>query len=131
MILAESSAPCRYLIHDHDTMFIPFDNTVETDDIDIVKTPKQKPWSNGFAERFIRKTRETLDNLILIGPQQLHAAMKKIERHHNRHRPHQSIDNLIPLGYEYPDAPADPGNVRCDSQLGGLLNHYYVKHLAA
>jgi hypothetical protein len=28
--------------------------------------------------------------------------------------------------YEYPDKPAPPEKIKCDSALGGLLNHYYV-----
>ena len=52
--------------------------------------------------------------------------LKAIERHHNSHRPHQGLGNKIPIEYEYPDKPAPPHKVKCDSALGGLLNHYYV-----
>ena len=60
-----------------------------------------------------------------------HQVLKKIERHHNQCRPHQGIDNAIPLGYDYPVEPAAPEDVRCDSELGGLLRHYYVEKDAA
>lgn len=65
---------------------------------------------------------------ITRGIRQLHLEflLKRIERHHNRHRPHQGIGNRIPLDYDYPDRPAPPGKVRCESALGGLLNHYFV-----
>ena len=28
--------------------------------------------------------------------------------------------------YNYPGSPAPPGKVRCETSLGGLLNHYFV-----
>ena len=88
------------------------------------------PKCNAFAERFVRECRETLDNLILIGQPHLEHVLKKIERHHNRHRPHQGIGNGIPLGYDYPDSPAPPGKVKCEQSPGGLLNHYFVDKAA-
>jgi hypothetical protein len=54
------------------------------------------------------------------------ASATRLERHHNQHRPHQGLGNKIPIEYEYPDKPAPPDKVKCDSALGGLLNHYYV-----
>jgi hypothetical protein len=56
----------------------------------------------------------------------LQHALNAIERHHNQHRPHQGLGNKITIGYKYPDRPAPPEKVKCDSALGGLLNHYYV-----
>jgi transposase InsO family protein len=86
---------------------------------------------NAYAERFVRETRETLDNLILLGEQHFRHVLRQIEQHHNQHRPHQGLGNGIPLGFEYPDQPAPSATVRCDAALGGLLNHYYVESLAA
>ena len=79
----------------------------------------------------MRETRETLDNLILLGERHFHHMLKKIEHHHNRERPHQGLDNIIPLDFQYPDEPASPETVRCDASLGGLLNHYYAERVAA
>lgn len=86
---------------------------------------------NAYAERFVRETRETLDNLIRLGEGHLRHVLKKIEQHHNRQRPHQGLDNVVPLGFEYPDLPAPPETVRCAATLGGLLNHYYAERVAA
>ena len=60
----------------------------------------------------------------------LEHVLKKIERYHNQHRPHQGIGNNIPLGYKYPDKPAPPSSIKCESALGGLLNHYFVDKAA-
>jgi hypothetical protein len=44
---------------------------------------------------------------------------------------HQGIDNLIPLGFDYPKKPAMSEEVCRTSSLGGLLNHYYIEKEAA
>jgi hypothetical protein len=96
----------------------------------MIKTPLQSPMCNAYAERFVREIRETLDRLILVGEEPLRHVLRRIEQHHNRQRPHQSLDNVIPLDFEYPDEPAAPVTVRCDANLGGLLNHYYAQRSA-
>ena len=87
--------------------------------------------SNAYAERFVRETRETLDPLILLGEGHFRHVLKNIEHHHNQQRPHQGLNNVVPLGFEYPDQPVPAGTVRCDAALGGLLNHYYAERTAA
>jgi len=126
MTVNEPPGKVRFLIHDRDASFLALDGVLRADGIRIVKTPPGTPQCNAFAERFVRECRETLDNLILLGPGHLEHVLRRIERHHNQHRPHQGIENHIPLGYEYPDSPAPPGKVRCEPSLGGLLNHYFV-----
>ncbi len=118
---------CRYIIHDRDGCFLPFDYVIKSEDIRIVKTPPHAPMCNAFAERFVREARETLNNIIPLGERHFNHVLKCIERHHNKERPHQGIDNLIPVDFDYPDKPADPDEVCCESSLGGLLNHYYKK----
>lgn len=130
MKFADDQAPCRYIIHDRDASFLPFDFIIKTDGIKIVKTPPHAPMCNAYAERFAREARETLDNIIPLGESHFRHVLKRIEKHHNHQRPHQGIDNRIPNGFDYPDHPADPEDVRCPSLLGGLLNHYYVKKAA-
>jgi len=119
------------LIHDRDALFKPFDAAIPRHICRIVKTPPHAPQCNAYAERFIRSARVTLDQFILLGECHLWNVLKAIERHHNYHRPHQGIDNRIPLDYPYPDLPAHPPDVACESALGGLLNHYFVKERAA
>ncbi len=125
MFVAESEAPCRFLIHDHDASFLALDQVLKSE-FEMIKTPVHAPQCNAYAERFVRETRETLDNLILLGEGHFRHVLKRIERHHNLHRPHQGIGNRIPLDYLYPDRPMPPSSVQCDSELGGLLNHYHA-----
>lgn len=86
---------------------------------------------NAFAERFVREAREILDNIILFGESHLAHVCKKIEKYHNKYRPHQGLGNIIPLKFEYPMQPTSLRNIQCKESLGGLLNHYYVEKNAA
>ena len=131
MFLAENpQQPCNYLIHDRDTSFIALDNVLKGECIKIKKTSPRSPWQNGYAERFVRECREVLDNMIILGNPHLRHIMKKIEHHHNYQRPHQGIENCIPMGYRYPDSPGELQHVKCEESLGGMLKHYYLKNAA-
>jgi putative transposase len=130
-LLVENAGQPSYLIHDRDGAFFPLDQVLRSAGIKVIKTPPQSPMCNAYAERFVREIRETLDRLILLGEEHLRHVLKKIEQHHNRQRPHQGLDNVIPLDFAYPDEPAVPETVRCDANLGGLLNHYHAQRAAA
>ena len=86
---------------------------------------------NAYAERFVREVRETLDNMILFGDNSLNRALKAIEIHHNLHRPHQGIENRVPMHEEaFARRPVKAGDVECEESLGGLLKHYYMRKAA-
>ena len=122
---------CSYIIHDRDTCFYALDWVLKAEDIKIVKTPPRMPLGNAFSERFVKEARETLDNIILFGEGHLNHVLKKIERYHNKYRPHQGIENTIPLKFDYPLKPVHIKNIQCEETLGGLLNHYYEDKKAA
>jgi putative transposase len=127
MLLDDIDEKCRYLIHDRDAGFAGFDFIAKSQGIRILKTPPKAPMCNAFAERFVREARETLDRIIPLGQRHFRHALKCIELHHNKERPHQGIGNSIPLGFDYPETPAEVTQVGCKSSLGGLLNHYHKK----
>jgi putative transposase len=131
LMIAGNTGRPSYLIHYRDGAFLPFDEGLRPTGIKVIKTPLQSPMCNAHAERFVRETRETLDNLILLGEWRSRHVLKRIEHHHNRQRPHQGLDNVVPPGFEYPDHPAPLGTVRCDAALGGLPNHHYAERIAA
>jgi len=111
LVIAENAGQPSYLIHDRDGAFLPLDEMLRPAGIKVVQTPPHSPMCNAYAERFVRETRETLDNLILLGERHFRHVLKRIEHHHNRQRPHQGLDNVVPLGFEYPDHPAPLGTV--------------------
>jgi len=131
VLVAESGGKPRYLIHDRDGAFQPFDTVLQAAGVKVLKTPPQAPMCNAYAERFVRECRETLDNLIMLGGPHFHHVLKRIEHHHNRQRPHQGIANVVPIGFVYPGEPVPPERVHCESGLGGLLNHYEIDRRAA
>ena len=122
---------CKYIIHDRDTCFYALDPVLETENVKIIKIPLHTPQCNAFSERFVRETRETLDNLILFGEKHLRLVLNKIEKHHNEYRPHQGIGNTIPIKFNYPKVPVSIEDIECKEILGSLLNHYYVDKKAA
>jgi hypothetical protein len=130
MVVEDWKLPCRYLVHDRDTSFMALDGMLQTDALRILKTPPHSPLCNSFAERHVREIRETLDDLILIGEAHLRRTLEAVEAHHNARRPHQGIGNVIPLGFDYPAAPAHPAEIQCEASLGGLLNHYSIQKAA-
>lgn len=123
--------PCTYLIHDRDELLKPLKHVLKSDGVKVVLTPPKAPQANAYAERFMGEVRQVLNELIISHVQQLRYVCRTISDHHNRHRPHQGIDNRVPGKYNYPTVPAKPANVRCEEKLGGLLKHYYVEQKAA
>jgi putative transposase len=91
------------------------------------KTSPGSPWQNGYAERFVRTARGTLDDMIIFGRRHFSHVLKKIEKHYNTQRPHQGIGNAVPLGYDPPEKSASFAEVECHEELGGMLRHYYKK----
>ncbi len=106
MWFEDEGPECRHLIHDRDSLFLPFDDVLASEAIAVVKTPPRTPRCNAYAERFVREARETLDCLIVLGEGHLRHALRQIEEHHNAEQPHQGIGNQIPGGYDYPESAA-------------------------
>jgi len=66
MLLDEAPEKCRYIIHDRDSSFLPFDFIIKSEYIKVVKIPPHAPMCNAYAERFVREARETLNNIIRV-----------------------------------------------------------------
>ena len=128
--MADTGPKPRHLIHDRDGAFLPLDGVLRADGVIGHQNAAQAPMCNAYAERFVQECHETLDNPILLGGPHLYHVLKRIEHHHNRQRPHQGIANVVPIGFEYPAEPVSVQQVRCESTLGGLLNHYYAEQAA-
>jgi hypothetical protein len=48
--------------------------------------------------------------------------MREFVAYHNSARPHQGLDQPIPVGST---PPSDSGPARCRTVLGGILHDYY------
>jgi transposase InsO family protein len=91
--------------------------------IKVIHTPYRAPNANAHAERWIRSVREEcLDKLLIINQAHLRRVMREFVAYHNPARPHQGIDQQIPI----PDTtPVGTGPVRRRNVLGGIIHDYY------
>ncbi len=89
----------------------------------MIPTPYRAPNANSFAERWIRSAREEcLDKLLIINQAHLRRVMPEYIDYFNTARPHQGIDQQIPIPKINRETT---GPVRCRHVLGGILNDYY------
>jgi transposase InsO family protein len=114
----------HFLIHANDSSFTPaFDTLFRAEGIRVILTPYHAPNANAHAERWVRTARdECLDNLLIINQAYLRRVMPEFVIYYNTARPHQGIDQQIPIP---PIAPLASGPVRCCHVLGGILHDYY------
>lgn len=133
MVFAEQAASPTHLIMDMDTKFTArFRATLESDGIEVVRVGPRKPNLNAFAERFVQSIKvECLDHFVFFGIDHLYHVVSKYVDFYNRHRPHQGRDNkTLPMATDGSDPatiPFNAGRIECQSELGGLLRHYYCK----
>jgi hypothetical protein len=60
--------------------------------------------------------------LLIINQAHLRRVMREFVTYHNSARPHQGLDQQIPVGST---ASSGSGPVRCRTVLGGILHDYY------
>jgi putative transposase len=59
-----------------------------------------------------------------MGRSHLMHILKQVEAHHNSERPHQGLDNKVPIPIVALPSAVKPDEIQCQSRLGGILNHY-------
>jgi transposase InsO family protein len=90
---------------------------------DLVRTPFRSPKANGYVERLIGSIRrECLDHFIILSEDHLRQVLKEYVVYYNNCRPHQGIQQRIPLA---PKSHAAKGTIRFRAVLNGLHHHYY------
>jgi putative transposase len=115
----KASFPSVFLIHDRAR---EFDFDYRCFDIRNIKTSVKSPNMNIFAERFIGSVRrEALDYFLLVSERQIKRILTEYISYYNSKRPHQGLNQEIPLGY----IPQSHGSVKSQTVLGGLNHHYY------
>jgi putative transposase len=83
--------------------------------------------SNAVAERWIGTVRrECLDQLLIVGRQQLVGVLRRYVQHYNQRRPHRSLAHATPLPSDRAEARSTPnlGRLRRRDILGGLIHEY-------
>ena len=95
--------------------------------IGIIRTPVQAPNANAVAERWVGTVRrECLDQLLIVGCQQLVRVLRRYVEHYNQRRPHRSLAYATPLPSDRAEARSTPnlGRLRRRDVLGGLIHEY-------
>jgi putative transposase len=113
------------LIHDNDTKFTDkFDAAFRSEDLRIIRRPYGTPNANAFAERWIWTVREEcLDHILILNEAHLRNVLRKyVEDYYNPARPHQGIDQNVPLPR---GQPVRRGAVQKRKVLDGIIHDYY------
>jgi putative transposase len=121
----------KYLIRDNDSTFGPgFARVARTSGIKILKTPYHAPRANAICERFMRSVRqECLDHLLILQERQLQRVLTAYVVYFNQARPHQGIQQQIPVQPRSVPSSQDAGNqVIALPVMGGL--HYDYRWVA-
>ncbi len=112
----------RFVICDRDAKFAPqFRSILQVAGIEVIRTPRQAPNCNAYAERFVLSIKsECLNRMLLFGEASLRRAVREYLHHYQTERPHQGLEN------ETLDVTprVTNGTIRCTERLGGLLKHY-------
>jgi transposase InsO family protein len=115
----------QLIIRDHDNEFgASFDRVAEGAGIGVVKTAIRAPLMNAVCERFIGSVRrECLDHVIVLGENHLRGMLDEYVAYFNRSRPHQGLEQRVPLSSTPHHGPTAP-NIVARSVRGGLHHDY-------
>jgi putative transposase len=126
--LGDQAAMWKFLIRDRDAKFTrAFDDVWRSTDTEIILTPVQAPNANAVAERWVGTVRrECLDQLLIVGRQQLVRILRRYLEHYNQRRPHRSLAHATPVPSERAEAKSAPslGQLRRCDILGGVIHEY-------
>lgn len=82
-------------------MIRSMDSVAQARGIEVIRTPVRAPKANAICERFIGSVRrECLDHLLILGGRHLYRLMGEYVTYFNHARPHQGIDQRIPVPQE-------------------------------
>ena len=123
--IQDGSLPMHFLIHDRDSKFPgAFDAVFMSEELVIIRTPRQAPNANAIAERWIRSVREEcLDKLLILGERHLDQVLTAYVDYYNHARPHQGIDQQCPTPLR--GSAARDGPIERRDILGGVLHDYH------
>jgi transposase InsO family protein len=124
----DQAAAWKFLIRDRDAKFTRvFDDVWRSTGSEVICTPVQAPNANAYAERWVGTVRrECLDQLLIVGRQQLVRVLRRYVEHYNRRRPHRGLAYATPVPSDRAEARNAPnlGRLRRRDVLGGLIHEY-------
>ena len=116
----------KYLIRDRDSKYgARFSAVCLGSGIEELKTPYRTPNANAVYERYIGSLRgECLDQHLFIDGRHLERVVKEYVSYYNQDRPHQGVNQQIPINYGRPRVTNMSGKVRSRPVMGGLYHSY-------
>jgi putative transposase len=128
MDLGDRLGTLRFLIHDRDPLFTAaFEEVFKAEGLRVIPTLPRTPRMNAICERVIGTLRrELLDRTLILGERHLALILREYVVHYNRHRPHQSRQQLPPDIETQPVRDvADLRSVRRKPVVAGVINEYH------
>jgi transposase InsO family protein len=118
----------RFLIRDNDSKYGQcFTQVAKGRGIKVIRTPVRAPKANAICERFIGSVRrECLDHMLILGERHLYRLIGEYVTYFNHARPHQGLDQRIPVPPEEDVCRIRGSDQRIVSYpvLGGLHHDY-------
>ena len=114
----------KLLIRDGDSKYSKeFDEILGSYGVKVKRIPYKSPNLNPYAEGWVGTIkRECLDHFFVFGEKHLRYLVNKYVGYYNTKRPHSGLNNM-PIKYESKET--DKRRLRCKSDLGGMIKHYY------
>jgi putative transposase len=122
--IAEQGRKVTLVTRDRDSNYRRvFDDTLKRHDVRVMRLAYRSPNLNAYVERFIQSIQvECLDYFLVFSEKHLDYIVRQYVEHYHEERPHQGLGNQLLSGQP---PPANDGEVRCRTRLGGLLKNYY------
>ena len=123
----------KYLIRDNDKKYgKQFSAVTTSSGIKEIKTPFEAPQANAICERFIGSMRrECLNHFFILQQRQLTRFVRRYVDFYDQQRPHQGIDQQIPVRFGSANPPVSnkaKGRVISTPVLRGLHHSYAYAH---
>jgi len=128
MDLGEQAHRVKFMIRDRGSNYTAaFDVVLADAGIGTVLCNVQTPRMNAIAERWIGGCRrELLDHTLIWNQAHLRQILREYETHHNRHRPHRSLDSAAPLKPLPGPVDLEQYRVRRHARVSGMINEYQL-----
>jgi putative transposase len=128
MDLGEQAHRVKFMIRDRGSNYAAaFDAVLADAGIRTVLCNVQIPRMNAIAERWIGGCRrELLDHTLIWNQAHLRQILREYETHHNRHRPHRSLDSAAPLKPLPELVDLEQYRVRRHARVSGMINEYQL-----
>ena len=126
MDLDDQAHRVKFMIRDRGSNYTAaFDTVLADAGIRTVLCNAATPRMNAIAERWIGGCRrELLDHTLVWNQAHLRRILRQYEIHHNRHRPHRSLNGAAPLKPLPEPVDLEQYRLRRQTRVGGLINEY-------